>query len=129
MQPELRTGLYTLGKTVSGLSASNFFYGKTKHSLTGNYCTFFGVDDTHSFDSAYQFELVNVQFTFYGTVLSTLETLVSSFKDVFDFGTADLTASGYGVVKLMRTISVPPQRFENVWQIVLEYSVETEKTR
>lgn len=129
MNSALRTGIYTLGKTVTGLSATNFFHGKAKDSQSGNYCIYFSIDNPHSWDSASKFEVDNVQFTFHGTTLSTLETLVTNFKTVFDFGKASLTVTGYSVISLTRNFIRGPEQFGKVWQIILEYRIETQIAR
>lgn len=128
MNSALRAGIYTLGKTVTGLSASNLYYENAKHSQQSLYCVFFGVDEDFQFDSGAQHEVSNVQFTFYGTNLANLETQVTNFRTVFDF-TTSLSVSGYTVIEVRRTITIPPRKFDGMWQIVLEYRFEIQKAR
>ena len=127
MNSALRSGIYYLGKTVTGLDTTNFFYGDAKHSQQSSYCIFYGIDNPFDFDSGSQFEVDHVQFSFFGTVLSTLETLAENFQAVFDFGT--LTVSGYSFIGMKRTLSLPARKTDKVWQIILEYEIETQKSR
>ena len=129
MDKALSAGIYTLGLTVTGLSSTNFSYLEEKHSKTGNYCVFFGVINPFSWDSAAQFEVDFVQFSFRGTNLSTLETLVNNFKAVFDFAKSSLTVSGYSVISCTRVNTKPATPFGDTYQIILEYRIETQKAR
>jgi hypothetical protein len=132
MIPELRTGIQTLGQTVTGLSASNFRYGQQRRTQSGQHCFYFGVDNTFEFDSVDGLDRVNVQFTFWGAKLSSLETLVENFKAVFDF-TDSLSVEDYNVLEVRRNLSVPAQRFttgtKTTWQIIMEYQFIINKTR
>ena len=129
MDSALRTGIYTLGKTVTGLDASNFFYGRASHAHPGSYCVFLGIDNPLSFDSGYLHEMNYVQFKFYGEVLATIETLVTNFITVFDFGRSSLSVSGYNVIQVVRIRRRPPRLFGKIWQVDLEYRIEIQKAR
>lgn len=129
MTSALRTGIYTLGKTVTGLSATNFFFDEAKHTQSGQYCIFFSVDNFYTWDSGAVFETDNIQFNFYGSNLANLETLVTNFQTVFDFGKDSLTVTGYSVISLTRNSISRPVKVDKIWQIILEYRVETQKAR
>ena len=128
MNAALRTGIYTLGKTVTGLSATNLFYRDAKHTQESSFCVFWGVTNTQFIDSGTQFEIDNVQFDFFGTNLSSLETIVLAFKTMFDY-TSSLTVTGYTVMSVTRSLERPAQKFDKVWQISLEYEIITSKSR
>ena len=128
MQGNLIKAIKTLGITVIGLSATNLFLDKAKDNQTGQYCVFFPVNDDPAIDSGTQFEHEYVQFDFYGTNLSNLDTLVSNFKTVFDF-TDSLSVTGYTVIEVRRIRERGPRKFGDVWQINLEYFIQLEKSR
>jgi hypothetical protein len=129
MNSALRTAIYTLGKTVTGLSSSNFYHVQAKQGDSLPYCVFQGIDADFDYDSGTQQENSRVQFSFFGTTLSTLETIANNFKTKFDFGETSLTVSGYSVLRIDRTLDLPPRKENKVWQIILEYEFQLTKSR
>lgn len=129
MIPALRKGIYTLATTATGLDSTNVYYGKAPEAKTGIFCVFYGITDELDFDSGYKDEITSVQFSFFGTNLTSLETVVESFKSVMDFGYDSLTVSGWTIVDLRREISIPAQRVEDVYQVIMQYRFRIDKSR
>lgn len=130
MDTALKTGIITLAETVTGLDSTNLFYSAATHSKSYPYCVFFGVDNAHSYDGGTQSETYHVQFTFYWTSASALSTTVEDFKSKFDLLPSSLTVAGYSVIDIRRSLHIPAQMTpENVWQEILEYSIEINKAR
>jgi len=129
MNQAVREGIYTLAATATGLSSSNLYYAKAPEGKTGIYCVFYGIDDTLEFDSTTQDNISNIQFSFFGTNLTSLETVVESFKGIFDFGEASLAVTGWGTLRLRGMLSIPAQRIDDVYRVILEYEVRVDKAR
>ena len=129
MISQLRTALYTTGKTVTGLNATNYYFEMAKQGNDYPYCVFYEIASPRDFDSGSKFEICVVQFSIYGKTLSSLETLSNNFKSVFDFGKDNLSVSGYDVITCIQQNEIGPSKFEKTWQIALEYRVELQKSR
>lgn len=126
----LQTGITTLARTVSGLSSSNLFYYEAKHGSSLPYCVFQDITPGEfDYDSLNQFDKTYVQFSFFGTTLSALQTMIASFKSIFDFGESSLTVTGYSVIRIDRINEYTPSKENKVWQLILEYSFEIQKAR
>lgn len=125
----LRTAIKTQAVLVSGISASNFFYGQAKDGQTGLYVVAQGLpfEKEWSSESA-NFYKIPVQFNFYCSVIATLETALAAFEAGFDFCT--LSVTGYTFVHCVPTLPyVPAAQVENIWQATLTYLIEISKVR
>jgi hypothetical protein len=124
----LRAGIYTLGKTVSGLDATNLYYGKAKQDQNSPYCVFFGVGNPTTLDSGDEIEKDRIQFDFYGTNLTTLETLVASHKAVFN-RSVSLSIANYILIDCRLIFERQPLWEEEYWRISHDYLMQTTKAR
>jgi hypothetical protein len=129
MTSALRTGIYNAAKAATGWSSSTVFFGEAKHGLTGVYCVIYPIGNPYALDSASVYETDYVQFKIYGTVLADVETGTANMCAKFDLGAANITVSGWTVITSMRTMTVPARKTENVWEIDVEYKIETQKAR
>lgn len=129
MTAALKTGIYNAGLTVTGLSSSNFAYDEMFQGKTGTYCTFFGINNPLSWDSASKFETDFVQFKIYGTSPTGVDGIIEALAAKFDFGRANITVSGWTVVSCVRTMTVPRRKTEDIWEADIEYRIETQKAR
>lgn len=125
----LRTAIKTQAVTVSGISASNFFYNHAKDGQTGLYVVATGLPYERRWSSENaDFYSIPVQFNFYCSVIATLETAFVAFADTFDFCT--LTVSGYTFIHCLPYLpNVPAVQVENIWQATLTYLIEISKLR
>jgi len=134
MTSELRSAIETLGLTVTGLSANNFFFDKAPEGTVYPWVIYSEVANVHSWDSAYYFEDNYFQFDIRNagkeTELDASETLEAAIIAKFDF-TTSLSVTGYGVEKCFRQGTPKKTRFENsdIWQTVIEYWVRLSKAR
>jgi hypothetical protein len=131
MVSALRTGIYNAAITVTGLSATNFYYSEAKQDATLPYCVLSVISNPLSWCSNNVYEEDYFQFSLYGTTLSALETIEEAIKTKFDFGHANITVSGYTVILCFRMgtprkVKLPDS---DVWQIVIEYKTRISKGR
>lgn len=125
----LRNEIYRLGKTVSGLSATNIWYLEAPQNTALPYCVFTEFAHPYSFDSGSQYDEVYVQFAIYETRVSNLETLTAALKAVFDFARSSFSVTGYNVITCVRMSDLPIQKFENVYSSIIQYKIEIQKSR
>ena len=123
MTDAMMDGITTLGRTVSGLSSTNFHYRRGPHSKTGTRCVWFGVSQNADRDSVSKMYEDVVQFDFYSTNAATLKTLAAAFDAIFDLG--NLTVTGYDVILIELTTEDPLSYEDNEWRITLEYRITT----
>lgn len=129
MNNALRDAIYTTGKTVTGLSATNFRHNNVPQETAYPYCVFKGLVNPISRDSATDFEENHVQFSFYGDVVASIDTLAIALQIKFDYGKANLSVSGYTITKCLREFTIPARKIDNVWQIDLQYNIGISKSR
>ena len=125
----LRTAIYNLLVEVTSLDTTNIFYVEAPQGSALPFCVFSEFANPFSFDSFSIYETVYVQFTLFDVRVSILESLVKNVKTKFDFGKENLSISGYNVITCVRMADLPPQKFENVYSIVLQYKIELQKSR
>jgi hypothetical protein len=133
MNGYLRQGIYNLGLQVTGLSSSNFFFEEMKQSASKPYCVFSPITSPLDFDSGAEFENEYVQFSFFadeaGSNLSSLETIVEAFKNVFDFGEKFLGVQNFKVISCIREFVRGPVKVDRVWQVDIQYKIIISKLR
>lgn len=125
----LRNEIYRLLKTVSGLWTNNIFYLEAPQGSALPFCVFSEFANPYAIDSGSVYEVVYVQFALFELRISPLETLVAGVKAVFDLGREKFNVSGHHVVTCMRMADLPPQKFDDVYSIVLQYKIELQKLR
>jgi len=130
MNSALRTGIYNLGVTVTGLSATNFYYGEAEQNTKHPYCVFSPIGNPVSWCSNNIYEEDYFQFALYGKSLSELETLEAAIIAKFDF-TASLSVSGYTVILCFRQGTTRKVKLpdSDIWQVVIEYKSRISKGR
>lgn len=129
MNQALRNAIYTTGKTVTGLSASNFRFVKVPEGTNLPYVVFNEVASPTDWDSATKFETCHVQFSCYSDVLTEIETFADNIKSKFDFGKDNLTVTGYTVVKCVREFEIGPRQNDKTWEFIIQYQIEISITR
>jgi hypothetical protein len=133
MTSELRSAIETLGLTVTGLSANNFFFDKAPEATAHPYVIYSEIANIHSWDSAYYFEDNYFQFDIRNagkeTELDAIETIEAAIKAKFDF-TTSLSVTGYSVILCFQQ-NTKKTRFSgsDIWQIIIEYWVKLQKAR
>ena len=128
MTSALMTGITTLGNTVSGLSAANFFYVEGKHSNTGTRCVWRGINQEPDRDSVDKMYEDYVQFDFYSKNAATCLTIAAAFDAIFDLG--NLTVSGYDVIEIEKVSELPLNlEDKEEWRIMYEYRIHTSIAR
>ncbi len=133
MTSELRSAIDTLGLTVTGLSANNFFFDKAPEATVHPYVIYSEIANVHSWDSVTLFEDNYFQFDIRSagkeTELDSGETLEAAIKAKFDF-TTSLSVTGYTVIQCFRQNTKKKQFPESdIWQIIIEYWVRISKAR
>jgi hypothetical protein len=129
MIPALRDGIKTLMYTVDGISTENGFYLEIPDNASYPYVAFYGIEENFDLDSVNRHEPNTVQFTFRGDDEDTMNDLVETFKDTFDQGQNSISVTGYTCIDIRRLLSVPVQRFGDIYQRTLDYEFYIYETR
>jgi hypothetical protein len=134
MIAELRSAIETLGLTVTGLSANNFFFDKAPEGTVYPLVIYSEIASTHSWDSVNTYDETFFQFDIRNagkeTELDAAEVIEAAIMAKFDF-TTSLSVSGYNVVICSRQGTPKKTRFpdSDIWQILIEYRVQLSKGR
>jgi hypothetical protein len=121
MITSLRKAIYNQGLTVSGLSASNFFFKEAPQGITVNHCVFSEISNPYAGRTTMsKFEESYVQFAFYGTDQQALETLVKNLRAKFDDSESSFSLTDYYVLRVDWSLSRDVQ-LEEVKQLIVQY--------
>lgn len=125
----LRTAVKNKAVTVSGITASNFFYNRAKDGQTGLYIVATGLPFAKEWSSENAvFYPVPVQFNIYDKDIADVESAFVALQDAFDF--ASLTVSGYTFIHCVPILpTVPATIVEDIWQATVTYMIEISKLR
>lgn len=126
----LKNAIYVTGKTVTGLSATNFNHLESKRNTPCPKCVFQDISTPSSFDSGSEYETTTVQFSLFNKTLSVIETISTAIMAKFDFGKDNLSVSGYDVITCIRRFGPRTMPMSGGGrQIVLQYIIKIQKSR
>jgi len=124
MELEVRSEIYRLGLTVTGLDANNFFYARAQQSITvDSYCVYSIIANTMSRDTGSKFEDIYFQFNIYATNLSDAETIEQNLISVFDDSESNWTLINFSVLNIVREFRTELRPFDK-WQIAIRYHLK-----
>jgi len=132
MQSEIRTAIYEMALTATGLEAKNLWWGKADEDAVLPFVVISSVANPVTRDTTpKQFEEFHLNFTAYAYELEDAETLEEAIMAVFDYGKDALTAllTNYRAVATLRMYRESRMHDEDrLWQNVVFYQIEVVKT-
>lgn len=125
MIPAVRSGIYALGTTITGLTGG-FWWIEAPQETVKPYAVFSQVADPPERDTTTKFENIYFQINFYAASASALETIVTAGKAKFEDSESTLSISGYNVDRIERQFT-RDQKLDEVFQTTIQYKLELTK--
>jgi len=122
MNTELRTNIFQIGETITGISG-NFYYMEAPKKTDLPYSVFFFVTNPSSRDSVTKFETFFLQINIFDTDAENLELLTKRVREKFDDGEVLFNLPSFHVDRIDHQFS-KPLKTDKVYQISMQYKLE-----
>ena len=125
----LRKEIYRIGKTATGVDATNLFFDQANSKVSGPYTVFKLLTDTHEWDSGSIFDLFYFDLSSWANTAVKVETRDAALKAVFDFSGSSFSVTGYSTVLCLRVSTLPTKKRDELWNVITTYRIELQKAR
>lgn len=126
MIAEIRTTIYDHLLTVTGLSASNLWWGEAPQGTTEDpYCVISLVSNPLTRDTNQEFEEIYFQVSTYGTTLNTIEVIEANVHSVLynSLTALNILLTNYIATQISLQFRTNLKIDEKFWQNVLRYKL------
>lgn len=121
MNTGLRTAIYNMGITISGITSANLFHKMAPQGTTGTYCVFGEISNPKGAKSSLtKLEDSYIQFSVYGENQSSLETLAKAIRSKFDNSQASFSIADYYVLEVQWQLT-RDSFSEDINQIIVQF--------
>lgn len=125
MITEVRTKIFTLGSSVTGLTGG-FYYLEAPQKTAKPYAVFSSVANPVSRDTASKFEEIYWQVNLYGEDLTALELIAKKFREEFEDSESSWSLTAYHLDRI-EFESSREAKYEKIFQITQQYKLELTK--
>ncbi len=125
----LTDGVLAAAATATGFEASSVYYGETPRNTIYPYLILFGIDHDFDLDGVNQHETARMQFSVRAQTLAGVQEAGENMQAVFDLNESNISVTGWNVLEVIRVLSIPARKFNNVWVWDMDYNIWLYKSR
>lgn len=129
MNKVLTDGILAAAAAATGFSTNRTFWQQIPLKASYPYVVIFGITETPDRDALNFHEEYRLQFAVRDKTLPKVQTAGLDQKNQFDQGAANITITGYSVIRSDLILEVGARPFNNVWTWDMDFIILITKLR